>query len=69
MVDAFTMPVRHQGNAKKGDETMNRNVLYLIIGALAVIAVVLAYQSYQDRQKTTGIEITVGKGSISIEKK
>ena len=48
---------------------MNRNVLYLIIGVLAVVAVVLAYQSYQDRQKTTGIEITVGKGSISIEKK
>lgn len=48
---------------------MNRNVLYLIIGALAVIAGVLAYQAYQDRQKTTGIEITVGKGSISIEKK
>jgi hypothetical protein len=47
---------------------MNRNVLYLVIGALAVVAVVLAYQSYQDRQKT-GIEITVGKGSISIEKK
>jgi hypothetical protein len=48
---------------------MNRNVLYLIIGVLAVVAVVLAYQSYQARQKTTGIEITIGKGSISIEKK
>ncbi len=48
---------------------MNRNVLYLIIGALAVIVVVVGYQLYQDRQKTTGIQINVGKDGISIEKK
>ena len=48
---------------------MNCNVLYLIIGALAVATVVLGYQFYQERQKTTGIEIDVGKSGISIEKK
>jgi RsiW-degrading membrane proteinase PrsW (M82 family) len=48
---------------------MNRNVLYLIIGALAVAIVVLSYQFYEERQKTTGIEIDVGKSGISIEKK
>ena len=48
---------------------MNRNVLYLIIGVLAVAAVVFGYQLYQERQKTTGIEINVGKSGISIEKK
>jgi predicted negative regulator of RcsB-dependent stress response len=48
---------------------MNRNVLYLIIGALAVATVVFGYQFYQERQKTTGIEIDVGKNGISIEKK
>ncbi|MBZ0218213.1 MAG: hypothetical protein K8F25_16780 [Fimbriimonadaceae bacterium] len=48
---------------------MNRNILYLIIGALAVIAVIVGYQLYQERQKTTSIEINVGKGGISIEKK
>jgi RsiW-degrading membrane proteinase PrsW (M82 family) len=48
---------------------MNRNVLYLIIGALTVAIVVLSYQFYQERQKTTGIEIDVGKSGISIEKK
>ena len=48
---------------------MNRNILYLIIGALAVAAVVFGYQLYQERQTATGIEINVGKGSISIEKK
>ena len=39
---------------------MNRNILYLIIGALVVA---------QDRQKTTGIQINVGNGGISTEKK
>jgi len=48
---------------------MNRNVLYLIICALVAVAAVLGYQLYQERQKTTGIEINIGKGGISIEKK
>jgi hypothetical protein len=48
---------------------MNRNVLYLIIGALAVATAVASYQFYQERQKTAGIEINVGKSGVSIEKK
>jgi len=48
---------------------MNRNVLYLIIGVLAVAALVFGYQFYQERQRTTGMQIDVGKGSISIETK
>ena len=48
---------------------MNRNTLYLVIGALAVATMVIGYQVYQDRQKTTGIEINVGNTGISIEKK
>ena len=48
---------------------MNRNGLYLVIGALAVVAVIFGYQLYQDRQKTTGVEINVGRTGISIEKK
>ena len=48
---------------------MNRNVLYPIIGALAVVTVILGYQFYQARQNTTGIAIDVGKSGISIEKK
>jgi predicted negative regulator of RcsB-dependent stress response len=48
---------------------MNRNSLYLVIGALVVVAVVFGYQLYQDRQKTTGVEINVGRTGISIEKK
>jgi predicted negative regulator of RcsB-dependent stress response len=48
---------------------MNRNVLYVVIGVLVVAAGVFAYQLYQERQKTTGVEINFGKNSISIEKK
>jgi hypothetical protein len=48
---------------------MNRNTLYLVIAALAVVVAVVGYQLYQERQKTTGIEINVGKSGISIEKK
>jgi len=48
---------------------MNRNVLYLVIGVLGVVAVVFGYQLYQERQKTTGVEISIGDRGISIEKK
>ena len=48
---------------------MKRNVLYLVIGVLAVVTAVIGYQLYQEREKTTGIEINVGKTGISIEKK
>ena len=48
---------------------MNRNTLYLVIGALVVVTVVIGYQLYQERQKKTGIEISVGERGISIEKK
>jgi hypothetical protein len=61
---ASVMPSR-----RPGYRMLNRNVLYLVISVLAVAAVVFGYQLYQERQKTTGIEINVGKGGISIEKK
>ena len=44
-------------------------ILYLIIGALVVAVAVLGYQVYQDRKKTTGIDINIGERGISIEKK
>ena len=48
---------------------MNRNTLYLVIGVLAVTTVVFGYQLYHERQKTTGVEISIGDRGISIEKK
>ena len=48
---------------------MNRNVLYFAIALLAVTSATFGYQYYQERQKTTGIEISVGDRGISIDKK
>jgi predicted negative regulator of RcsB-dependent stress response len=48
---------------------MNRNILYMVIGMLVITTAVFGYQLYQERQKPSGIEINVGKGGISIEKK
>jgi predicted negative regulator of RcsB-dependent stress response len=48
---------------------VNRNILYVVIGVLVIATAVFGYQLYQERQKTTGIEINVGKSGISIEKK
>ena len=47
---------------------MNRNAAYLVITVLAIAAVVLGYQLYQERHKS-GVEISVGNRGISIEKK
>lgn len=51
------------------ERVVNRNILYLVIGALVVATGFFGYQLYQERQKTTGIEVNIGKGGISIEKK
>lgn len=48
---------------------MKRNSLYLIIGVLAVAALVLGYLFYEEQEKAAGIQIDVGKGSISLEAK
>jgi hypothetical protein len=49
--------------------TTNRNALYLVIGALVVVAAVVGYLLYQEQQKTAGIDINVGESGISIETK
>jgi hypothetical protein len=48
---------------------MNRNALYVVIGVLAVVSVVLGYQYYRERNTAQTVEISIGKGGISIEKK
>jgi predicted negative regulator of RcsB-dependent stress response len=48
---------------------MNRKVLYVIIAVLIVASAVFGYQLYQERQKTTGVDINIDKNGISIEKK
>ena len=45
------------------------NILYLVVGALVVVVGVLAYQLYQDKKKPEGVNINLGPGGISIQKK
>jgi RsiW-degrading membrane proteinase PrsW (M82 family) len=53
-----------------GALSMSRsNILYLALGALIVVAAVLGYQVYQDKKKPEGVNINLGPGGISIEKK
>jgi RsiW-degrading membrane proteinase PrsW (M82 family) len=49
--------------------TMNRNFLYLLVGALIVGVGVLGYSFYQERQKP-GLSISIGgKEGLRIEGK
>lgn len=48
---------------------MPRNRLYLLLGVFVVATLVIGYLLYQERQKTTGIEINVGEGGFSVETK
>jgi|SRR5215467_13534311 len=43
------------------------NMLYLVIGALAVAVAVLSYQLYQDRHRPEGVHIELGPGGLSIQ--
>lgn len=47
---------------------MNRNIVVMVIGVLAIAVAVLGYQVYQERHKS-GVEISIGNSGISIEKK
>ncbi|WP_417413511.1 hypothetical protein [Hoeflea sp.] len=47
---------------------MSRNTLYIILAIVAVGGAILGYMVYQDRQ-TTGVEIKIGEGGISIKEK
>ena len=47
----------------------NRNVLYLIIGALIVGIGVLGYNLYQTKKEPTGLQINVGPDGLKIQNK
>jgi hypothetical protein len=46
---------------------MSRNILYVVVAALVVVLAVFAYE-IQERQKTSGIEINVGKAAFLLRK-
>ncbi|WP_233022016.1 hypothetical protein [Rhodopseudomonas boonkerdii] len=47
----------------------NRNVLYLIIGALIVGIGVLGYNLYQEKKEPQGLQINVGPDGLKVQNK
>jgi hypothetical protein len=45
----------------------NRNVLYLVIGALIVAVSVLGYNLYQTKKEPEGVQINVGPDGLKIK--
>ena len=48
---------------------MNRNILYLVIFLLVVVASALGYFYYQEQKAASGVNITVDDQGLSIQKK
>lgn len=46
---------------------MNRNALYLALGALIVVVIGLGAYVYNEQTKPKGVEIQVDKSGISIQ--
>jgi hypothetical protein len=47
----------------------NRNILYLIIGALIVAVGVLGYNLYQTKKEPEGLQINLGPNGLKIQNK
>ena len=47
----------------------HRNALYLLIGALVVVAAVLSYNLYQAKKQPEGLQINVGPNGLKIQSK
>jgi hypothetical protein len=45
------------------------NMLYALIGALMVAVGVLGYSLYEAKKQPEGVQINLGPGGLSIEKK
>jgi hypothetical protein len=48
---------------------VNRNFLFMIIGALVVAVGVLSYNLYQDRKQPDGLQINVGPNGLKVQGK
>jgi hypothetical protein len=47
----------------------NRNILYLIIGALIIAVGVLGFNLYQSKKQPEGLQINVGPNGLKIQGK
>lgn len=46
---------------------MNRNTLYIVIGALAVVVIALGIYVYRQETKPEGVELKIDNNGISIQ--
>jgi RsiW-degrading membrane proteinase PrsW (M82 family) len=46
---------------------LNRNTLYLVIGALVVAVIVLGIYVYREESKPSGVELKIDDSGISIQ--
>jgi predicted negative regulator of RcsB-dependent stress response len=47
----------------------NRNIMFLIIGALIVVIGALGYNLYQSKKEPEGLQINVGPNGLKIQNK
>jgi predicted negative regulator of RcsB-dependent stress response len=47
----------------------NRNIMFLIVGALIVAVGVLGYNLYQTKKQPEGVQINVGPSGLKIQSK
>ena len=47
----------------------NRNLMFLIIGALIVVVGVLGYNLYEAKKEPKGVQINVGPSGLKIQSK
>jgi hypothetical protein len=48
---------------------INRNVLLLAVAVLCIAVGVLGYKVYEDNRQPKGVQINLGPGGISVDKK
>ncbi|WP_377292729.1 hypothetical protein [Rhizobium sp. SG2393] len=46
---------------------MNKNALYLIIGALIVVVAGFSYYAYEKEKQPDGVEIKIGQDGVSVQ--
>lgn len=48
---------------------INRNILILAVALLCVAVGALGYKVYDDNREPKGVQLNIGSGGISVEKK
>ena len=60
---------RSEQQMAKDAQIVKTNALYVVVVILVVVVVGAGYQLYEERQKTHGVQFSIDKGGISIERK